>query len=111
MIPEKKSSCIVHGNYDDNCPWCRVEHKRAKREGEYVDVKEESIAPDDTLTDQTEPREKEVMVEEWRDVETVKKALGLRGQPFHAKVEGNGVMFAYPQLKNDVEEGGQSGND
>lgn len=43
------------------------------------------------------------MVEVYRDMDTVKEALDLGGQPFHAEVRGNGVMFAYPQLEEDTE--------
>lgn len=48
-------------------------------------------------------RDKEKMVEVYRDMDTVKEALDLDGQPFHAEVRGNGVMFVYPQLEEDVE--------
>lgn len=41
------------------------------------------------------------MVEVYRDIDTVKEALDLDGQPFHAEVRGNGVMFAYPQLEGE----------
>lgn len=100
-----RASCFVHDEHNEDCKHCRVEHRRAVREGEYLveggfdevdeglDVRE-SIKPG--------PREKEVMVEDWRTVQEVKEALGLRGEPFHAKVQGNGVMFAYPQLKEDT---------
>lgn len=101
----EKASCFVHDEYDGNCPWCKVEHRRAKNAGEYL-PEEDSIKPEPK-----DPRDEEVMVEDWRTVQEVKEALGLRGEPFHAEVEGNGVKFVYPQLKNDVEEGGQIGND
>lgn len=104
MIKEK-ASCYVHDQHDDNCPWCRVEHRRAAREGEYVSNGGDSIEPD------PDPREEEVMVEDWRTVKEVKEALGLRGEPFHAVVQGNGVMFAYPQLKKDVQKGDKNDSD